>query len=171
MPEIGLSLSGIDQIRSELDKLTAKQSQKLMRDAARAGADVIARSVRVKAPVAKRPPNKGSNALSQGFLQADIGVTTSAASDGSGAIATVAPGKQSRHVAGWVASGHLKVKGGYLRVDKRRGTVRGKGRILGGGKTLSNPFVERAATDAQQRAVEAAEAKLLEGYKEVGALD
>jgi HK97 gp10 family phage protein len=146
MPNDGISIEikGLEEIKATFQSLAAKDANKCILTALKAGAVVEQAAITERAPV----KDTSGGLLPDGALKSDVTVTTHRYKDGTPYV-TVQPGKYTARVAQWVEYGHRLIRGGYSKVLKN-GKTKGPGKVIG--DVPAHPFI-RPAYEASREAV------------------
>jgi HK97 gp10 family phage protein len=153
MPEILISLQGLEGVKDMLDDLATKEADRIIRKALRAGAKIEQAAIQERAPV--RPDLPSGTALPPGALAADVTIKTKKI-DNDTFQATIGPGKLTSRVSHLVEFGHRMVTGGRSRLIKKG---RNTGRTVGPGKQVgmvpAHPYTRPAFEASVNEAVNA----------------
>lgn len=144
---INVDISEVDQYFTEI--ADPARVKKITRKALRKGAQITRDAIAARAP--ERPDLPSGTALPIGALASDIVISSFTDNNGH-EVASVHPGKETSHAAGWVEFGHQMVRGGSL-------TLAGKGsghRVGTHGMTSTfvppHPFFRPAVEESQEAA-------------------
>jgi HK97 gp10 family phage protein len=151
---LSIQVAGFQEVERTLKEFAPKLRRKALRKALKAGGDVIATEVKLRAPVRTDVATGRSNALPPGALRADITVQVQTSSNEVAGVAKIGPSPKTDHVARWVEFGHRMV------------THRPGQRQIG--QVPAHPFMRPAFDSSRDEAVAAFGDTLLQAVAEMG---
>ncbi|HMH14677.1 MAG TPA: HK97-gp10 family putative phage morphogenesis protein [Edaphobacter sp.] len=148
---ISITVTGLNELVANLDKLKTKAAEKVIRKSLRKGGKLMQSVLAEAAPV--RPDLPSKTALPVGAMASDIELSVKKTS--TGITATIGPGSWTAPYATMVEYGHRQVKGGYsklIKEGKNAGKTRGPGKETG--FVAARPWV-RPTFESQADAISA----------------
>jgi Bacteriophage HK97-gp10, putative tail-component len=141
----GLTMTiNLDYFERDLKELAGPVVDRISREALRAGAQVVLEALIETVP--ERPNLASGTALPVGALRDDLRARVSQQPDKT-LLATIGPGKKTRHVAGWVEYGHEQ--SGFA---GRGGEKRLIGGNLEGKFVMAHPWIRPALEMSEEEA-------------------
>lgn len=160
-------IEGLKDLNHKLLALGTVKAEVVLRDAIRAGGEVVQAAVREAAP--ERPALPSGTALPPGALKADIELVVGRIRESGIVTAVVRPGKFTAYAANWVEYGHKIVKGGQLPWSNETRHRGGTGRVINSLFTNvdPHPFIRPAFESSRGEATRVAIEKLREDIEKV----
>jgi HK97 gp10 family phage protein len=153
---VSIEITGLSELKATLETLKTSVADRCIRKALRAGAVIEKDAIETLAPI--RPDLPSGTALPPGALANDVTITVKRV-DADNTVATVGPGRLTKHAARWTEYGHRMVVGGRSKLLPN-GKTKGPGKEVG--MVPPHPYIRVAFEGSVQQVTDAIAATLAE---------